>query len=242
MFLAPTRSATSETTCSTGIVPAALRISSSRFRRRQPDVASGCVETIELVRLLDRDRVLDRVEQVVVDHVPGGGDPGLAGSASGRAGGRRGRRCCRRRRSPRRRVHRRASTISSNRRPPSPQHRAARRPSASRSRRRGLPRLTHRRLFSRVCVPGARRGHRRWTAWRAPGPYRTGCRPPAGSSKLKTGGGEDLPLERRALATVSTAPGPRVQLTTVVEEDQRRGAGLGEGREMTMFQSPNCAS
>ena len=45
-FSAPTREATSETTCLTGIGPAALRISSSRLRRRQPDVDSGCVETI----------------------------------------------------------------------------------------------------------------------------------------------------------------------------------------------------
>ena len=48
-FSAPVRVATSETTCSTGIAPAALRISSSRLRRRQPDLSSGCVETTSSV-------------------------------------------------------------------------------------------------------------------------------------------------------------------------------------------------
>jgi hypothetical protein len=38
MFSAPVREATSETTWSTGIAPAALRISSSRLRRRQRPV------------------------------------------------------------------------------------------------------------------------------------------------------------------------------------------------------------
>ena len=42
----PVSRATSAITCSTGLSPATLRISSRRLRRNQPDFASGCVETI----------------------------------------------------------------------------------------------------------------------------------------------------------------------------------------------------
>ena len=73
------RDATSETTCSTGIAPAALRISLEEVAA-QPARAlpRGCVETITSSGSLDRDRVLDGGERVGVDDVPGSRDPGFA--------------------------------------------------------------------------------------------------------------------------------------------------------------------
>ena len=187
-FSAPVRSATSETTCSTGrlagdladlveqVAPAPARL---RLRVGRDD---------QLVRLLDRDRVLHRGQRIVVDDVARGGDPRLAEARE------RPVEPPARRRAARvvvddvalaRLVHRRDHDHERVGRPrrASGLRRGARRRSASRSRPRGScarvralnarppPRARSRR---RLAAPRASRRARR---------TRTARRPPAGSRR-----------------------------------------------------------